>query len=156
MRQHDAHTCRTFPMIAPASHSILQQPYLNHAQILLALLPNLLDVEPGVGEELAPLGLGAFEGAHLSHHVDVRAGAEYARVAVRNDEVVDQELAVARREGRLEVLEDSERFHVGPVVEDVAEEVELCAWIGVWVVSMRGKAEDGGPWLLGWGSNAGL
>ena len=98
---------------------------LNNTQVLLTLLPNPLNLQANLRRQLPPLLLRPFQRGMDPHHVNVGADAEHARVAVRDDQVVDEEAGVARRHGGDELGEYLEGVAVFPIVEYVTEEVEF-------------------------------
>lgn len=68
-----------------------------------------------------PLARGALLRAQPAHHGEVDLQADDIGALVRDDEFVEEDLGVAGRHGRGDVLEDADALREGPVVENVAE-----------------------------------
>lgn len=62
-----------------------------------------------------------------SHHTDIHHTRKQTRAHLRDHNIHNDELRFPRRENGDGVLQDVAAGGVGPVVEDVAEEVDVCA-----------------------------
>ena len=65
--------------------------------------------------------------AREAHHVDVPQRAVVPGLGVGEDHVCDEDARAAFDEGGDGVEEDLADFAIGPVVQDVAEEISVCA-----------------------------
>ena len=104
------------------------QPHLDDTLRIRRLRPDPLDLQTRRIEQIPPLLLATFHRAQERHHRDVPLRADETHPSIRQDELVEEDLAVAGFHGVSELGEDELAFEVGPVVEDVAEVVCSGTW----------------------------
>ena len=110
-----------------ATMPILLQHQLNHPINTPVGKPKPYDRQPGPPYQLPPLLLAALQRRQAAHHVHVRPRGRLRAVLGRQDVLVEDDFRVAWFHGRGRVAEDGAGEGVGPVVQDVVEEVCACA-----------------------------
>ena len=109
--------------------------------------PDIDQVQPRGGDDVAPRRLGTLEGAEHHHHVQVGGGVE-RRWFVHHDRLVDQDAGIVWLGGGGDVGQDDDCLRVGPVVQDGVEIVRRCACTLIRIMSSRAPFTS----PLAWGS----
>ena len=97
--------------------------HLNQAEITHALRPSARDRKAHAPQQCSPLALRALLRRKERHHVKVQRRVLLRRVPVGDHALVDQNLRVPRRHGRLQLPQDDAALLVRPVMQDVAHVV---------------------------------
>ncbi len=89
--------------------------------------PDPHNLEPQPAQQLAPVALRALDAHHREEHVHIHGGSAVGGARGRQDEVFEEDARVVLVHGGDGLGEDVGAALVGPVVGDVAEEVDACA-----------------------------
>lgn len=100
---------------------------LNNPLPIPRRVPKLDHLEPSRLQQSLPVSPGALHTVAEHHHLPVPRGREHGALAVSQDELLDDELAIALFHDGCQVLQDLAAVAVAPVVEDEFEVV--CAGI---------------------------
>lgn len=109
---------------------VSRQLTLNQALRAVPRAVDPFDLQPTPREQVLPVLPRALPAAEEGQHHDIQTGGLPVGAGVRDDVLVDEDLAVAGLHGGGDVGEDLEARLVGPIVEDGVHEVGAGACLG--------------------------
>lgn len=80
--------------------------------------PNLRDLQPSRSHQLVPVSFGSLSRSEIGHHDNIQTGCLPVCVGIRDDILVNQDLAVSWLHDIHKTLQDLAAVIVCPVMED--------------------------------------